>query len=57
MKVSAADKATGKSNSVTIENERGRLSQEDIDRVSSSPFESATISMLTLICSVDDPRG
>lgn len=34
MKVSALDKGTGKSNSVTIENERGRLSQEEIDRVS-----------------------
>ena len=34
MKVSAADKGTGKSSSVTIENERGRLSQEEIDRVS-----------------------
>ena len=33
MKVSAADKGTGKSSSVTIENERGRLSQEEIDRV------------------------
>lgn len=33
MKVSASDKGTGKSSSVTIENERGRLSQEEIDRV------------------------
>ncbi|ORY74330.1 heat shock protein 70 family [Leucosporidium creatinivorum] len=33
MKVSAADKGTGKSSSVTIENERGRLSQEEIDRM------------------------
>lgn len=43
MKVSAVDKGTGKSASVTIENERGRLSQEEIDRVrlsflSLSPF-------------------
>lgn len=35
MKVSAVDKGTGKSESVTIENERGRLSQEEIDRVRS----------------------
>jgi len=33
MKVSAADKGTGKSSSVTIENERGRLSQDEIDRM------------------------
>ncbi|KAM0754768.1 Cro r II [Meredithblackwellia eburnea MCA 4105] len=33
MKVSAADKGTGKSSSVTIENEKGRLSQEEIDRM------------------------
>lgn len=31
--VSAADKGTGKSESVTINNERGRLSKEDIDRM------------------------
>ncbi|RXW18644.1 hypothetical protein EST38_g7207 [Candolleomyces aberdarensis] len=33
MKVSAADKGTGKSESITITNEKGRLSQEDIDRM------------------------
>ncbi|BGP23311.1 hypothetical protein Rt10032_c02g0942 [Rhodotorula toruloides] len=33
MKVSAADKGTGKSNSVTIQNDKGRLSQEEIDRM------------------------
>ncbi|KDE04757.1 glucose-regulated protein [Microbotryum lychnidis-dioicae p1A1 Lamole] len=33
LRVSAVDKATGKSESVTIENERGRLSQEEIDRM------------------------
>jgi heat shock protein 5 len=33
MKVAAADKGTGKSESITITNEKGRLSQEDIDRM------------------------
>ncbi|KAF8310775.1 heat shock protein 70 [Clavulina sp. PMI_390] len=33
LKVSAADKGTGKSESITITNEKGRLSQEDIDRM------------------------
>ena len=33
MKVSAADKGTGKSESITITNERGRLTQEEIDRM------------------------
>jgi heat shock protein 5 len=33
LKVSAADKATGKSESITINNDKGRLSQEDIDRM------------------------
>lgn len=33
MKVAAADKGTGKSESVTIRNERGRLSQDEIDRM------------------------
>ncbi|PBK93199.1 heat shock protein 70 [Armillaria gallica] len=33
MKVSAADKGTGKTESITIKNEKGRLSQEDIDRM------------------------
>lgn len=32
MKVSAADKGTGKSQSITIENEKGRLSPEEIER-------------------------
>lgn len=33
MKVSASDRGTGKSESITITNEKGRLSQEDIDRM------------------------
>jgi len=33
MKVSAADKGTGQSESITITNEKGRLSQEEIDRM------------------------
>ncbi|KZT66757.1 heat shock protein 70 [Daedalea quercina L-15889] len=33
MKISAMDKGTGKSNSVTITNEKGRLSSEEIDRM------------------------
>lgn len=33
MKVSASDKGTGKTSSVTIENDKGRLSQEEIDRM------------------------
>ncbi|TFK69787.1 heat shock protein 70 [Pluteus cervinus] len=33
MKVSAADKGTGKAESITIKNEKGRLSQEEIDRM------------------------
>ena len=33
LKVSAADKGTGKSETITITNERGRLSQEEIDRM------------------------
>jgi len=33
MRVSAADKGTGQSESITITNEKGRLSQEDIDRM------------------------
>ncbi|KAN0120439.1 Heat shock protein 70 family [Russula decolorans] len=33
MKISAADKGTGKSESITITNERGRLSKDDIDRM------------------------
>ncbi|KAF8892202.1 luminal binding protein [Infundibulicybe gibba] len=33
MKVGAADMGTGKSESITITNEKGRLSQEEIDRM------------------------
>lgn len=33
MKVSAADKGTGRSESITITNDKGRLSQEEIDRM------------------------
>ncbi len=33
MKVSAADKATGKSESIVITNEKGRLSADDIERM------------------------
>ncbi|CAJ0629568.1 6949_t:CDS:2 [Entrophospora sp. SA101] len=33
MKVSAADKGTGKSESITITNDKGRLSKEDIERM------------------------
>lgn len=33
LKVSAADKGTGKSESITINNDRGRLSQEEIERM------------------------
>jgi hypothetical protein len=40
LKVSAADKGTGKSSHVTIENEKGRLSQADIDRCVLSPLSS-----------------
>ena len=33
MNVSAADKTTGRSNKITITNEKGRLSKDDIDRM------------------------
>lgn len=33
LKVSASDKGTGKSNSITISNDKSRLTQEDIDRM------------------------
>lgn len=33
LKVSAGDKGTGKSESITINNDKGRLSQEEIDRM------------------------
>lgn len=33
LNVSAADKSTGKSNKITITNEKGRLSKEDIDKM------------------------
>ncbi|TFL01246.1 heat shock protein 70 [Pterulicium gracile] len=41
MKVSAADKGTGKSESITIKNEKGRLSQEEIDRMLAEAEEFA----------------
>ena len=41
MKVSAADKGTGKTETVTITNERGRLSQEEIDRMVAEAEEFA----------------
>ena len=33
LKVSASDKGTGKSESITITNDKGRLTQEEIDRM------------------------
>ena len=42
MRVSAADKGTGKSESITITNERGRLTQEDIDRMVAEAEQFAT---------------
>merc|ERR1711967_60254 len=33
LNVNAADKASGKSNKITITNEKGRLSQDEIDRM------------------------
>ena len=33
MNVSAADKSTGKSNKITITNDKGRLSKEEIERM------------------------
>ena len=33
MNVSAADKSTGKENKITITNDKGRLSKEDIERM------------------------
>ncbi|KAF9644429.1 heat shock protein 70 [Thelephora ganbajun] len=41
MKVSAADKGTGRSESITITNERGRLTQEEIDRMVTEAEEFA----------------
>lgn len=41
LKVSAVDKGTGKSESVTISNERGRLSQEEIERMVSEAEQFA----------------
>jgi heat shock protein 5 len=41
MKISAADKGTGKSESVTITNEKGRLTQEEIDRMVAEAEEFA----------------
>ena len=33
MNVSAADKSTGKENKITITNDKGRLSKDDIERM------------------------
>ena len=41
MKVSAADKGTGKSESITITNEKGRLTQDEIDRMVAEAEEFA----------------
>ncbi len=41
LKVSAGDKGTGKSESITINNDRGRLSQEEIDRMIAEAQEFA----------------
>ncbi|KAL9099443.1 MAG: hypothetical protein Q9163_005055 [Psora crenata] len=41
LKVSAGDKGTGKSESITITNDKGRLSQEDIDRMIAEAQEFA----------------
>jgi len=42
MKVGAADKGTGKSESITITNEKGRLSKEDIERMVQEAEEFAS---------------
>merc|ERR1712017_49780 len=42
MNVSAKDKATGKSNQITITNEKGRLSQSEIDRMVQEAEKYAT---------------
>ena len=42
MKVSAADKGTGKSETITITNEKGRLTQEEIDRMVAEAEQFAT---------------
>lgn len=41
LKVSAGDKGTGKSESITIKNDKGRLSQEEIDRMVAEAEEFA----------------
>ena len=41
MKVSTANKDTGKSESITITNEKGRLTQEEIDRMVAEAEEFA----------------
>lgn len=41
LKVSASDKGTGKSESITITNDKGRLSQEEIDRMVAEAEEFA----------------
>ena len=41
LNVSACDKSTGNQNKITITNDKGRLSKEDIEKmVSWSPFSS-----------------
>ncbi|KAI9512142.1 heat shock protein 70 [Russula earlei] len=42
MKISAADKGTGKSESITITNEKGRLSKDEIDRMIQEAEEFAS---------------
>lgn len=41
LKVSAADKGTGKAESITIKNDKGRLSQDEIDRMVSEAEQFA----------------
>lgn len=41
LKVTAADKGTGKEQSITIKNDKGRLSQEEIDRMVAEAAEFA----------------
>ena len=41
LKVSAGDKGTGKSESITITNDKGRLTQEEIDRMIAEAQEFA----------------
>ena len=53
--VSASDKTTGKSNRITITNDKGRLSKEEIDRMVEEAekykgkiYYSASVTILTL---------